>query len=614
MKSLFLSLTLFPWILFGQTSSFYPYPWLPSLPGNQVTTMTRGKGGEVWVGTDQGGLYVFSGSVWTFVPLEFTRFSSRILSLYTDENDIFWVGTSEGVSAISSDLPMKNLFDRELIQITEPILAMEKGPLQSVWMEGKSHAYLWDGRYLWPFRSGWEQTISTAHFPNLPHPTLDSLRIWLEKKSSSVQPQWAKKNMRPQLMLENGFVCQTNKQGLMVALTVFRTPYLAPVVSTWMSPELYRKERIPSATVPAKDSLAFGPPWNPFPTADALWLLDIHGTEPFELHRASAQIICSPGTKELALYFAILPPFHQDFDFFHYQLDQQNLQTFFPGEPLVLKNLHPNTYILKVYGSNTLGESSATHDFTLLILPKWYQMKGFQLSFGCLLLANLGLFGLHLQRKRRTRKREEKVLRRQLQTLSIDHIRHVLPSHLVGNAMQHLQALFIQKKYALATQYMDNMQDVFHYALEHAMKAVSLFQEMDFIRYYFNIENQRLGASSRLIIKIAEGEDLDQIQLPAMVTQPIIENAFKYAFSLANPGQLIWEVKSDGQQVLLICRCIASRSLYPTRSARGKGLGLVKDQLLCIFPPPAQVEVSHFFESEQVYCTQVSFPKMEPMV
>ena len=581
-----------------------------------MTTMIQGKGDEVWVGTEQGGLYIFSGSVWTFVPLEFTQFSSRMLSLYIDESNLIWVGTSQGVAAISSDLPMKNHFERELIHITEPIIAIEKGPLQSVWMEGKSHGYLWDGRHLWPFRSGWEQTISTAHFPNLPHPTLDSVRIWLEKKSTSVQPRRVKKNMRPQLMLENGFVCQAHRQGLMVAPTVFRAPYLAPVVSTWMSPKLYRKERMhmPSVTLPAKDSLAFGAPWNPFSTADALWLVDIHGNEPFELHRTSAEIICSPGTKELALNFAILPPFSPAFDFFHYQLDQQDLRTFYHGEPLVLKNLHPGTSRLKVFGANSLGERSAPYHFTLLILPKWYQMKGFQLSFGVLVLANLVLFGLHLRRKRRAQKREEKVLRQQLQTLSIDHIRHVLPSHLVGNAMQHLQALFIQKKYALATQYMDNMQNVFHYALDHAMRTVSLSQEMDFVRYYFNIENQRMGASNRLMIKIAEGEDWDQIQLPAMVTQPIIENAFKYAFSLANPGQLVWEVKANGQQVLLICRCIASKNLHPTRSTKGKGLGLVKDQLLCIFPPPAQVELSHFFESEQVYCTWVSFPKIESMV
>jgi hypothetical protein len=612
MKSIFFLFILIPFILFGQTSSFYPYPWLPSLPGNQVAAMIQGKSGEVWVGTDQGGLYTFSGSVWTFIPLEFTSFSSQILSLYADPDGILWVGTSEGVSAISSDLPMKNLFDTELIHITEPIGAIEKGPLGSVWMEGKNHAYLWDGRHIWPFPSGWEKIISTGPFSNKPSPVLNSFRTWLEKKTASHQPHLAKEPTQKQLTLGHGFICQSQKQGLMVAPMVFTTPYLTHTYLTWLSPSLSRKEQTLKGS--AIEILPFRQAGNLFPTTGTLRLVDIHGLEPFRFQRDRAQIICAPGTEALSLYFATLPPFHLDYDFFHYQLDHQDIQTFFPGEPLFIKNLAPGTYQLSVYGSNASGERSVAHNFTLLILHQWYEMKGFQLGFGSLLLACLGLFGVHVQRRRRTLKNEEKVLRQQLQTLTIDHIRHVLPSHLVGNAMQHLQALFIQKKYALAGRYMENMQDVFHYALENAMQTVSLSQEMDFIRYYFNIENLRMGALNQLHFERVQEEDLDHIHLPAMVTQPIIENAFKYAFSLANPGQLVWEVKSNGQQVLLICRCIASKNLHPTRSSKGKGLGLVKDQLLCIFPPPAQVEVSHFFESEQVYRTQVSFPKMESMV
>ena len=76
---------------------------------------------------------------------------------------------------------------------------------------------------------------------------------------------------------------------------------------------------------------------------------------------------------------------------------------------------------------------------------------------------------------------------------------------------------------------MEDLADLFRASLGHQDK-VTLKEELNFTRRYINMEKLRLGERLTIELKIEEGISLNT-QVPALILQPIVENAIYHGWN-----------------------------------------------------------------------------------
>lgn len=108
-------------------------------------------------------------------------------------------------------------------------------------------------------------------------------------------------------------------------------------------------------------------------------------------------------------------------------------------------------------------------------------------------------------------------------------LRAQINPHFLFNAMNTIAAL-VRKDPNLAEEVVLDLADVFRYILASSKKAsVSLAEELQLVRMYLNIEKARFN--NRLQVEISVEPGLDQVHIPSLLLQPLVENAIKHSVS-----------------------------------------------------------------------------------
>ena len=106
---------------------------------------------------------------------------------------------------------------------------------------------------------------------------------------------------------------------------------------------------------------------------------------------------------------------------------------------------------------------------------------------------------------------------------------------------------------------------------------VSLAEEIDLQRLYLDIEKARFP--DRLTVEIDVPPELEQARLPALILQPIVENAIKYGVSKSRKAVVIRIAArhiDDGRMSLEISNRLkhGGKDELPAATHEGTGLGL----------------------------------------
>jgi LytS/YehU family sensor histidine kinase len=89
------------------------------------------------------------------------------------------------------------------------------------------------------------------------------------------------------------------------------------------------------------------------------------------------------------------------------------------------------------------------------------------------------------------------------------------------------------------------------YSLDHAGKnLVTLAQELAIVRRYLEIQGQRF--SDRLAVDVDVPSDVQQVRVPALMLQPLVENAIQHGVERVNgPATIKLRARRDGDSLVL---------------------------------------------------------------
>ncbi len=115
----------------------------------------------------------------------------------------------------------------------------------------------------------------------------------------------------------------------------------------------------------------------------------------------------------------------------------------------------------------------------------------------------------------------------------LDALRAQLQPHFLYNVLNTAAMLAREERGAETVTVLARLGDLLRYVLREAPGEVSLGDELDFLRRYLELEQMRF--SDRLRVDIACEPDLSPLPFPALLLQPLVENAVRHGIA-RRPG------------------------------------------------------------------------------
>ncbi len=172
-------------------------------------------------------------------------------------------------------------------------------------------------------------------------------------------------------------------------------------------------------------------------------------------------------------------------------------------------------------------------------------------------------------------------LQAQLANAQIAALRMQLNPHFLFNTMNSISSL-MRSDIDGADSMLEQMSSLLRMTLERRdIQLISLHDEIEFIETYLAMQDRRY--TGRIIRTLTVDPELHDALVPAMILQPIVENAFAHGLSKVDRGgELSIEVFRDGENVC--ARVInsglgLSASLDDSHIGHGVGLANVKNRL-----------------------------------
>ena len=162
--------------------------------------------------------------------------------------------------------------------------------------------------------------------------------------------------------------------------------------------------------------------------------------------------------------------------------------------------------------------------------------------------------------------------------------------HFLFNALNTALAL-VRVDPQRAETVLEDLSQLFRAALAEVGAAVTLDDEIDLARRYLAIEQIRFGP--RLAVQWQLDAQAGGARLPALVLQPLVENAVRHGIETAQQGGRVWvrTQRQRGQVVVTVSNTLAAVDDSPGNPGHGMALHNVRERLRLLHDVAAQCDV-----------------------
>lgn len=226
------------------------------------------------------------------------------------------------------------------------------------------------------------------------------------------------------------------------------------------------------------------------------------------------------------------------------------------------------------------------------------------LMTGCMAMMSLLWYTLQEQTEADARKTDAEKLTREAELYKL---RQQLQPHFLFNSLNSINAL-IGSRPEEARKMIQQLSDFLRGTLkkeEH--QWISLSEEMQYLELYLDIEKVRFG--NRLSTNIQVDEAAGQLKIPALLLQPVVENAIKFGL-YDTTGEVIIEIKVgvvENNLMISVENPFDPETSHPRRGT-GFGLSSIKRRLDLLF---ARNDLLVTTVHENTFTTTIKVPQHE---
>jgi two-component system, LytTR family, sensor kinase len=181
--------------------------------------------------------------------------------------------------------------------------------------------------------------------------------------------------------------------------------------------------------------------------------------------------------------------------------------------------------------------------------------------------------GLGYYRRSRESEKIAAKLEAQLANAKLSALQMQLNPHFLFNAMNSISSL-MRIDVDAADEMLEQLSSLLRISLERgSVQMISVRDEIDFVEVYLSMQDRRYGDRVRRSISV--DPELHDAFIPAMVLQPIVENAYVHGLSkLEKDGDLIIEASKVDSQVVFTVINSGVGLTDGTEASCGHGVGI----------------------------------------
>ena len=190
----------------------------------------------------------------------------------------------------------------------------------------------------------------------------------------------------------------------------------------------------------------------------------------------------------------------------------------------------------------------------------------------------------------------------------LDAIKSQFNPHFIFNCLNSIKFLMRTDQASKAIVYLNSFAKLIRYSLDNVSREwVSLQDDLNFLKQYVDLENLRLKHEVDLKINQDLTTAIDQIYVPPMLLQPLIENAIWHGVStVPHAGVISINLKQEKEQLRVTIEDNGKGIAPETGKVKtsGKGIKIVEDRLRSL-ENRMQVKTSFKIESRENEGTKV---------
>ncbi len=242
------------------------------------------------------------------------------------------------------------------------------------------------------------------------------------------------------------------------------------------------------------------------------------------------------------------------------------------GHLLSLNSLESNSrYTLEI----RYQDMRLMNTYQLETQARWHQSplgRSLLIFLGIILLVT-GPYQVYRYRLRRESDKRKR-LEEQLTTVQTQ-----LNPHFVFNALSSIEGLVTNQENDRANEYLASFSDIMRDTLKNSREImISLAHDLDTLEKYLRVEQLRF--EFKWMMEIDPTLDLDQIEFPPMLLQPVVENAIKHGISgHCKDGLLVITIKQQGADLIITVQDNGGTKPKPAGYGQGYGLQLTRDRI-----------------------------------
>lgn len=230
------------------------------------------------------------------------------------------------------------------------------------------------------------------------------------------------------------------------------------------------------------------------------------------------------------------------------------------------------------------------------------------LLLGCITMISMLWFNQQEQKEYEDRKTDAEKLAKEAELFKL---RQQLQPHFLFNSLNSINAL-IGSRPEEARKMVQQLSDFLRGTLKkEETQWVTFQEELQYLQLYLDIEKVRFG--NRLATEITKDESIDQLKLPALLLQPVVENAIKFGLYDTTGETLITlkAEKADNYLVVTVTNPFDPETSSP-RQGTGFGLNSVQRRLYLLF---ARTDLLNTDAKGNIFTTKIKIPQLaEPTV
>ncbi len=224
------------------------------------------------------------------------------------------------------------------------------------------------------------------------------------------------------------------------------------------------------------------------------------------------------------------------------------------------------------------------------------------LLLGCVTMISILWYTQQDQKEKDERKTDAEKLAKEAELFKL---RQQLQPHFLFNSLNSINAL-IGSRPEEARKMVQQLSDFLRGTIKKEdTQWVTLQEELQYLQLYLDIEKVRFG--NRLNTEIEIDESTKQLKLPALLLQPIVENAIKFGlYDTIGDTVIRLYARKDGDNLVIKVQNPFDPATSSPRQGTGFGLKSVQRRLYLLF---ARTDLLTTEAKENIFTTVVKIPQ-----